>query len=60
MKYTVTVKCVEYLTLEVEADSFDEAYDIAENADGGEFAPDPCPDWDIYSITDESGRREEY
>ena len=60
MKYTVTVECVEYLTLEVEADSFDDAYFIADNTDGGAFESDPCPDWNIYSITDEEGYRVEY
>lgn len=60
MKYTVTVKCVEFLELEVEANSFDEAYSIADNTDGGVYKADPCPDWDIYIIADENGNRVEY
>lgn len=60
MKYTVTVRCVEYLTLEVEADSFDEAKAIADETDGGDYTGDLYPDWDIDSIVDETGTRVEY
>lgn len=53
MKYTITARCVEYLTLTVEADSLDEAKRIADESDGGEYCSDPCPDWETYSIANE-------
>lgn len=37
MKYTVYMKHIEYLEMEVEADDFDEAQEIAEDADYEEF-----------------------
>lgn len=63
MKYTVKAKMVTYLTAEVEADSFEEAYELADNMDGGEFSEDISgfydPDgWSIYSIEDENGETE--
>lgn len=36
-KYRVVYKMVDYVYLDVEADSLEEAQEIAENADGGEF-----------------------
>lgn len=60
-KYEVSVRCISYLFAEVEAESFDEAYEIAENMDGGDFEEDisSCV-WDISSITDEAGETEWY
>ena len=40
MKYRVWAKSTEYFYLDVEADSEEEAMDIAADTDGGEFLPD--------------------
>ena len=55
MKYQVVYKSVEYLTLEVEADSPEEAVEVAANTDGGEFILDGIGSWDFDSIKDEKG-----
>lgn len=59
MKHTfdVRVRCVTYLHATVEADEFEEAYDIASYMDGGEFTEEAwgsC-EWDICSIEREDG-----
>ena len=59
MKYQVVVRCTYYLSADVEADSFEEAYDIAESMDGGEFIEDPCSaDWEISLIINENSGEE--
>ena len=40
MKYRVMYKSTEYVYIDVEADSIEEAKEIAENTDGGEFIMD--------------------
>lgn len=60
MKYTITARCIEYLTLEVEADSLEEAKEIADEADGGEFTSDLFPEWKTYCIEDENGNVQFY
>lgn len=51
MKFTIEVSCVSYLTAEVEADSFDEAREIYEDMDGGDFEDTGLGDWRLYAIT---------
>jgi len=49
-KYTVTASSITYYTLEVEADSYAEARDIAYGADGGDFTQDGMGDWEIIEV----------
>jgi hypothetical protein len=49
-KYIITASSITYYTLEVEADSYDEARDIAYNADGGDFTQDGMGDWEIVEV----------
>ena len=44
-KYRVWAKSISYCWLDVEADSEDEAMEIAEEADGGEYEESPYGDW---------------
>lgn len=55
MKYTVQLKRIEYLYAEVEADSFDDAQDIAEDTDYDDYT---YVDGECFvsSITDEHGK----
>lgn len=55
MKYRVMYKSVDYLYLDVEANSIEEAKEIAENTDGGEFIEDGVGDWDYDRIEDLNG-----
>lgn len=45
MKYRVWAESISYVYLEVEANSEDEALQIAEDADGGEFTDSGNGDW---------------
>ena len=48
--YRVWAKMTTYCYLDVDADSADEANEIAENTDGGDFIEDDSPyggEWDI-------------
>lgn len=56
MKYTVYMKHTEYMEMEVEADDFEEAQDIAEGADYDDFkyCDGECV---LIGITDETGKR---
>lgn len=45
-KYLVIAKTVSFPTLEVEAASEKEAFEIAENTDGGDFTPDYDGTWE--------------
>lgn len=56
MKYEVYAKMTVICKLEVEANSFDEAHEIAKGTDGGEFADTGDGDWYIDSIIDETGK----
>lgn len=47
-KYRIWAQSISDVYLDVEADSYDEAYAIAEDTDGGEFIEDTSPcsgDW---------------
>ena len=55
MKYRVMYKSTEYVYIDVEADSIEEAKEIAENTDGGEFIEDGVVDWEYDSVMDENG-----
>ena len=46
-KYRVWAKCISYCWLDVEANSEDEAMEMAEEADGGEYEESPHGDWII-------------
>lgn len=60
MKYRVMMRCVEYFYLDVEADSFEEAEEIAYDTDGEEFTDAQNCSWNTYSIEDETGKKEYY
>ena len=49
-KYRITASSISYYTLEVEAESEDEAWRIGKDADGGDFSPDGDGDWDIVDV----------
>ena len=51
-KYIITASSITYYTLEIEADSLEEAQDHARAADGGDFEPDGDGDWEIYSVAE--------
>ena len=55
MKYRVMYKSTEYVYIDVEADSIEEAKEIAENTDGGEFIEDGVGYWEYDSVMDENG-----
>ena len=52
MKYTVYAKCVSYCCLHVDADSEEEAWGIAEEADGGDFKDTGDGDWEIDEVVE--------
>lgn len=59
MKYRVTCKAVEYLCLDVEANAVEEAKEIAEEADGGDFTQHQlCGGWEFEDVVDENGNVE--
>lgn len=49
-KYRITASSISYYTLEVEAESEDEAWRIGKDADGSDFSPDGDGDWDIVDV----------
>lgn len=52
--YRVWAKMTNYCYLDVEADTIDEAEEIAEDADGGDFINSDEGDWEImYDSTEE-------
>lgn len=55
MKYRVMYKSTEYFYLDVEADSLEEALEIAEDTDGGEFHDDGVGDWEYDRTMNENG-----
>ena len=61
MKYRVIYRSESYYEAEVEANSFDEAEEIAEYMDGGEFTETTPPgSWELDMIVDENDRTVEY
>ena len=54
-KFRVMYKSTDYVYLDVEADSLEEAKEIAENTDGGEFIEDGTGDWKYEYTADENG-----
>jgi hypothetical protein len=51
MKFKIWASSTSIYSLEIEAESEDEAYKIAKNADGGDFEPVPYSgDWQIDDI----------
>jgi len=51
-KYTVTATMYTKLRLDIEADSYDEAWRIAKEADGGQFTALPDGDWEILDVVE--------
>lgn len=53
-KYKVIAGYTAYCTLEIEARDYFDAYDIASEADGGEFTPtmNDDDDWHIVNIVE--------
>jgi hypothetical protein len=49
-KFKVTASSISYFVLEVEAETQEEAQQIAEQADGGDFDADGLGDWEIYDV----------
>lgn len=55
MKYRVMYRSTDYVYIDVEANSVEEAKEIAENTDGGEFIEDGVGDWEYDRVMDENG-----
>jgi hypothetical protein len=51
-KYQVTASSITYYTLEIEAESQEDAFLIAKAADGGDFEPDGFGDWEICDVAE--------
>lgn len=51
-KYIVTASYITYCTAEIEAESQEDAYEIALNMDGGDFQPEENAgsDWNIERV----------
>jgi hypothetical protein len=49
-KYKITASSLSYYTLEIEAESEDEAFALGKEADGGSFKPDGLGDWVITNV----------
>lgn len=49
-KYIITASSITYYTLEIEAESLEEAQDHARTADGGDFWQDGIGDWEIVEV----------
>jgi hypothetical protein len=49
-KYQVIASSISYYSLIIEAENDDEAWDMARDADGGDFEPHDQGDWEIYSV----------
>lgn len=54
-KFRVMYRSIDYVYLDVEADSLEEAKEIAENADGGEFSKNGIGAWKYDRTEDENG-----
>ena len=51
-KFKVTATMYTKLTMELEANSLDEAWTLAKEADGGQFTALPDGDWEIADVTE--------
>lgn len=51
--FKVWAKYTSYCYLDVEAEDADEAMEIAEETDGGEYTPTPEGDWEIIEVLEE-------
>jgi hypothetical protein len=49
-KFSVVVSYINYCTAEIEAESVEEAYEIANNMDGGAFYHKGVDDWNIDEV----------
>jgi len=49
-KYKITASSLSYYTLEIEAESEDEAFALGKDADGGSFKPEGEGDWVITNV----------
>ena len=49
-KFKVIATMYTKLICEIEAENMDEAWEIAENTDGGDFTALPDGDWEIYDV----------
>ena len=52
IKYKVLASYTSYCMVEIEADSEDQAWEIARDMDGGSFEPtdNPCGEWYITDV----------
>jgi len=50
--YRIEASSVEYLYADIEAETEDEAWDIAYKTDGGDFKRHSTGDWQIDSVTE--------
>lgn len=55
MKYRVMYKSTKMVYLDVDADSIEEAKEIADNTDSGKFCEDGTDDWEYDRTEDENG-----
>lgn len=61
MKFTINASYLSYVTAEIEADSFEEALEIYDDMDGGEFEDTGLGEWRLYAITcDDTGETIDY
>lgn len=49
-KYIIKASYITYLTAEIEAEDYHEAYEIAHNMDGGSFDQVDQDDWSVDEI----------
>lgn len=54
-KFRVRYRSIDYIYLEVKADTFEEAKEIAENTDGGNYVEHRFGDWEYDHTEDENG-----
>lgn len=50
--YKIIATSMTYYTLEIQAENEDEAWGIAQEADGGDFREIDQGDWEIYSVAE--------
>ena len=51
-KFKVTASYITYLTAEIEAETLEEAQEMAESLDGSEFGQDGSEDWNIDNVVE--------
>ena len=54
-KFRVKYRSIGYVYLDVEADTLEDAKEIAKNTDGGEFIESGVGDWEYDHTEDENG-----